>query len=471
MTRLAGPDTANRWARRLFWSSALALAFVAGVWTAWTRAFPANVLFEGFKTGKSIAAAWRAEKPALGPVTFADVPPDSVEARRVRLSGGGDLQDPVVMVGGWWAFRERCPGADGCLAVEYAGRGRPRRAWPWLADELHAALSAPPLDPAMERTPGVAADDVARPFYVVPYANGDLLVTMRTVDHHFPAYLGVGRFGPDGRPRWFRRDASHHEAHVGAGDTVRVPGLTLEKSPFRVPGVGLWACPDPWITLDRVNVLDRSGRLVDSVSVLDAFLASERATVLRPANHCDPFHLNSVSMVGEDGLGPDDDMQPGDLVLSLRGLNAFAVLDRGSGALKRYVTGTFQMQHSVKHLRGAEFLVFDNVGGYDPEGRRRWYSRVLLVDAASGAETVVFPKEPESWRGWRTPLEGSLSISPDRTRVVASFSEAGKAVEVRISDGEALAEFDFLHDMRGLDRFPADSAVIRFSNGLAFYAR
>ena len=52
----------------------------------------------------------------------------------------------------------------------------------------------------------------------------------------------------------------------------------------------------------------------------------------------------------------------GDLAASSRNLNALVVLDRDDFDVKALVRGTFEMQHSVKHLTGSRFLVFDNWG-------------------------------------------------------------------------------------------------------------
>ena len=359
------------------------------------------------------------------------------------------------------------------MAIEYGGPENVGRKWPLRPDLLaQVAAEAQPL----EKVPGIASADVLRAAWTTPYPNGDLLVTFDYTQWHHPWHAGVGRVGQDGRLLWFTPEGySHHEAYIGAGDTAWVPGATFEEPVRSLPGLAMWTCDREHLSLDRVNVLDGSGTLVDSVSVLDAFLASRWAPVLIRANPCNPFHLNSVSMVGEDVSGLPG-VRPGDLVLSLRNLNAFAVLDRETGALKRYARGTFARQHSVKHLGGSEFILFDNEGGtaqdadFGPGSRvfSRRRSRVLVMDLASGRERVLFPRTPE--RPWYVPVRGRISLSPDRTRVVVSVGRVGRAVEVRIADGAVLAEFDLIHVRRGLSPrqriffFPDDFI------GHAFYA-
>lgn len=458
----------DRWTRRLFRLSVVLAAFGAGMYVAQAQAFPWGPVSRATKTALSMIALWKSDTPILQRWRFEGMPPDSVEANRVAPLTEKGLQDAVVLLGGRWTFIEHCPEADGCLAVEYAGRAQPGRTWSWRSDVLDGPLVADPLP--VERTPGAVAADQLRPMYATPFANGDLLVSFLYDSWHYPSFAGVGRLGRDGRPAWFRADYSHHEGHVGAGDTVWIAGATLEEPILELPELNMrWECDQRHIQLDRVHVLDENGALADSVSILSAFRASRWRSKLVHADDCDPFHLNSVSFVGEDVSGLAD-VRPGDLVLSFKHLNAFAIVGRTDRMLKRYVTGTFVGQHSAKHLRASQFLVFDNVGGSVlHEGELHLVSRVLLVDAASGEETVVFPKDPQRWKGWFTTGKGRLSISPDRTRVLASYGFAGRAVEVSIADGRVLAEFNFLHDMQDKERFPADSAVVRME-GQIFYA-
>lgn len=476
---------ADRWARWMFRLAVVVVAFGAGAYAEWTRPSFWETIRRGVRTPRLIMLAWRDSSSRLGGWVPTDLPADSLEAMRVRPKEEGrreqGLRDPVVMVEGRGAFNEHCPGPRGCLAVEYAGTAAPSRTWPLRAGLLAEAAALPS---SQEKVPGVNSMDVMTAQYVMPYRNGDLLASFWYADWHAPATAGVARVGRDGRPLWFTTEGySHHEGYVASGDTVWIPGWTLDMPAEHFPRAGRCQL----LTLDRINVLDENGVLINSLPLLDAFLSSKWASLLRHGNHCDPFHLNSVSMVGEDVSGLPG-VAPGDLVLSLKALNAIGIMDREARVVKRLVRGTFVGQHSVKHLRGSKFLVFDNVGGYaqferarsasqPPSGPQlgwRFYSRVLVVDLANGEETVLFPQDPPGnarGKGAYSSILGRLSISPDRTRVLASLSMTGRAVELRIADGEVLTEFNFVHDVSRLERFPADrTGVIRLTANTAFYA-
>ena len=201
---------------------------------------------------------------------------------------------------------------------------------------------------------------------------------------------------------------------------------------------------------DFVHVIDGNGQLLNAISVLDAILESPFVPSLRFAHIRDPTHLNFVHQLREDAGGAAG-IAPGDLVVSLRDLDAFGILDGTSHQLKRLVRGSFFRQHSVMHLEGSKFLMFDNWGGDGVHGP----SRLLMVDLADGEETTIFPNDttPKHLRDMFSEAIRLISISPDRRRVIVTYHAEGTAVEVRLADGAVLAVFTNLHDMSHLDSF------------------
>ncbi len=399
------------------------------------------------------------------------VPADSLALARVRTADGAPLADPVLSAGGRWQFREHCPLADGCLAVEHRGAGHVARAWPFRTGEL---AKAEPVDALpYKRTPGVDAGEVVVVDEVVAASNGDLLATLRYRDHVSPSSGGIVRVDSTGRVLWYRRDYSHGEPHIEGDSTIWTPSRQPPDSPaIQWPGQSQSQfCPATPL-LDVVNVLDRDGRLTKQVSVAHALLDSPwAASLVWSIDACYPLHVNSVSLVGRD-VSDLGEASAGDLVVSLHSLNAFAVLDRRTSAVLLYVRGTFAGQRSVKHLRGSKFIMFDGSGGWESHaGAFANYSRVLVVDAATGEERTVFPTNPRSFEAWKPRGRGRVSISPDRLRALASHAGRARAVEVRIEDGTVLAQFEAVHDVRGLQAF-AGAGSVRFLDGSAFlYAR
>ncbi len=457
----------NGWFWRFFVRAAVVLlAFGGGLYVAWAGVFPWGRFSQGASVARDMVRAVRADKPLLQDWERANVASGAVDGRHLVLAEGSELAGAATATGGGWHFGEHCPAARGCLAVEYSPGGEVVRSWPFRPPPVAEAMPAAQV----EGTFGIDGEEAMDAAHVARYSNGDLLVVFRYLDFHFPADAGVARIGGSGHALWYRRDYSRGEPLVAAGDTALVVGTRRTGGwAAQTQGIPGRACEGGEATLDVVQILDGQGRLVEQVSAAGALLASRWAPELQRANPCRPVHVSSVSLVGDDVAGLDG-ARPGDLVLSFRDLDALAILDRETYEMKRYVRGTFQRPHSVKHWRGPEFVVFDGRGGMTrARGDLRFHSRVLLVDVESGAETVVFPRDPERF-GWRARDGGRISISPDRTRLIASFRGVGRAVEVRVEDGAVLAQFDHLHRMAGHPSFGAAGVVARFANAGVFYS-
>ena len=449
---------------------ALMLAtFAGGLYVAHYRVFPYALLSSAGKTVASLLEI-HLHDPYWDRWEFVDVPPDRVAARRFEFMGSDRLTDPILVPGGRGRFREYCPGHAGCLAVEYAGRGEIRYAWPYRPDELEKWLGKDEFaaDFPYEHALGFSFFDHAWIMGVSKYPNDDLLAVFH-FSHTHPYGGGVARIDRTGKPVWYRPDYSHHRPQLTDGEVALVPGLRRGRpidtglAGGRGPRI-VMSCPQ-WHD-DLVNVIDAGGgELRKEVSIFDALLESPYAQLLFHTDPCDPTHVNSVHLLGEDAAGAG--LEPGDLVVSIRNLNAFALLDRSTHRLKRMVRGGFMGQHSVLHFEGSRFLMLDNLGGRNADGARI-VSRLLMVDAANGEETTVFPnrRTPGHLRELYTGRGGGLAVSPDRSRAMVTFSERGKAMEVRVADGAVLVVFDFLHDVSHLDEFPEERATRAVRNRL-----
>ena len=446
----------------LFVAALMLAAFAGGLYVALYKVFPYDLLSAAYRTLLNTVES-TLDEPDWKAAQFVDVPPGQAAARRFEFIGSDRLADPILVPGGRGYFREHCPGYAGCLAVEYAGRGEVRHAWPYRPEELEKWLEKEEFTANFpyERALGFSFLRHAYIMGVSRYPNGDLLAVFHF--HYMHMYGGgAARIDRTGKPVWYRPDYSHHRPHLTGDEVALVPGLRRgrPRDADLVPGRG-----NPRIHIsclqwrhDIVNVIGPGGRRrPEETSVFDAILESPYASLLIHADPCDPTHLNSVHLLGEDAAGPG--LEPGDLVVSIKNLSAFAVLDRGTHRLKRMVRGGFMLQHSVLHLEGSRFLLFDNLGGRNADGALG-VSRLLMVDAANGAETTIFPnrRTPDHLRGLYTRDMGGVALSRDRSRALVTFTRDGKAVEVRIADGAVLAVFHSLHDVSHLEWFPEERA-------------
>ena len=381
-------------------------------------------------------------------------------AKRIEFIAADQLDDPVLLGGGIGMFLEHCPPLPrstlpgGCLAVEYSRAGEVSRATPFRPQAIEAANIVSEEDYPSEHPPGWVFWKNALVTSVSHYPGGDLLAVFRLI-HAFPYGGGAARVAPDGHPRWFRKDYSHHLPHIIDDDLALVPGFRVERE-NRALQVGqlkkaLRCGAERWV-VDTVNLIDGEGRLLEEIDILGALLESPYNGIiffLQP-EECDPTHLNFAHQLGPDAGGADG-IAPGDIVVSLRSLSAFGIIDRTSRRLKRLARGGFVNQHAVRHFEKARFLMFDNLGTDGVHGP----SRLLMVDLATGKETTLFPRDHTPAHLRRvTPMSGSLAVSPDRRRVLFNEAMAGQTLEVRLSDGRVLNIFRQLHDLSSVDAIP-----------------
>ena len=143
-------------------------------------------------------------------------------------------------------------------------------------------------------------------------------------------------------------------------------------------------------------------------------------------------------------------------VLCYSATSGIAVADCGKPS--RVDMGNVGQQHSVQHLEGSTFLMFDNLG-HDYVGGP---SRLLMVDVSDGRETTIFPNDstPEVLRSLFSQTRGTIDISHDRERAIVTFTYDSMAVEVRISDGAVLNTFTSLHDVSGIEQFSEERTKV-----------
>lgn len=467
----------DRLAPFLFGFSVVVAAFLFGVSVGYYEYFPFRQLQDAKTTFQEIVRGAEENEDYLGEfLKFSETPvAQASTARGLEFADGADSRENFLMFGGLNQYLDLCP-EHGCLAVEVASSGDVVHAYPYLPQEIYDANVTDQypyeyieFDPVQD----------TRPIGIERFPDGDLLVTFQSSHHAsvFPFGTGVARIAPDGKPRWFRLDYTHHWPSPIRGDELLVAGsgigdgsISFEWPDGKVESLN---CRSNRPYRDSIRFLDGSGNVVREISVIDAVLKSPYATMLQETtNNCDPLHLNFIDVVRDDLPAGIEDVAPGDLVVSFRNISAFGFIDGQSGDLKRLVRGTFIQQHSVQHLSGSKFLMFDNQGGSDEGGP----SRLLEVDLATGDERTVFPTAAQREQGYGALSReaGFLSISPDRTRVMVNSSYQGTAFEVRLHDGEVLREFVNLQDVSRIDGFAEDrrekAAIFQFY-GIIYVAR
>jgi len=269
----------------------------------------------------------------------------------------------------------------------------------------------PDLDPALiARLPAHFRDgptygqDYWRWAYVYP--NGDLLT--------FYSYLGFVKLDRNSNVIWSRPLAAHHDVTADAAGLI----YALALVPREVQqGLG----EEGFILDDQIVVMDAAGATVRQVSVLDSFLNSPFAAMVRRApQQLDLFHTNAIELL--DGRIADriPAFRTGNFLVSCRNLHTLAVIDPEQQTVVWAAAGPWAMQHDPVVLDSGRILLFDNQGY---EGR----SRVIEFDP------VTFEI---AWQYAGTPPDsfysfglGVASRLPNGNTLIAE-STRGRAFEV-----------------------------------------
>lgn len=438
----------------LFFFSVALAGFASGAYVVQYRVFPYQLAREAILGVRAIQkgavnSTYESLERRVSEFTLDEVPTKRIENPGVLTSG-------LLWPGGDGLFREICP-ERGCLAVEFSSKGKVVHAYPYRLEELDEWEKLVEL-PRGSVHPFQTPELFKVPHAVRKYSNGDLLVIFNYANAS-PGKGGVARINSEGMPVWVREDYSHHwptilPSAVGE-ELVLVPGTTIGHVPVNsrmrhsTSDVDLDCHVPSRNEVDHVKVLGDDGSVVREIQIIDRIIESPFSSVLlHTTNPCDILHLNYIDRIRDDVHGIPG-VNPGDFVVSLRHISAFGILDRETGALKLMVRGTFTLQHSVQHLKGSEFLLFDNLGAGGDVGP----SRVLLVDLNAGdvRERTVFPTAdtPDDLRVF-SHNRGNVSISRDRERMIIASSNQGIGLEVRLSDGAILNVFRNVHNIAGL---------------------
>lgn len=432
--------------------SCVFFGFLGGVLTTHYRTFPYDNIRDAVHTAENLVTHDKKTLVTSGNMGMV-VETTTLDNHVVRQSRWQILDNskprlPVMAYGGLNQYLEHCP-VLGCLAVVFDEQGKISKSWPYLPEDIYTTDITGDEYPHEYITFDPAQN--VYPVGIQRYRNDDLLVNFQLGNGAiFPFGMGVARVKPDGNPRWMRFDYSHHWSTLHNDETAYVPGLeigsqnisyTLGSGPK--PVEFNLECDSGKPQLDVVQVIARNGELLKKINLVDLFLKSNMTGFLAEStDYCDVLHLNFIDVINNPG---QSDFNAGDLVLSLRNISRFIILDPVSYKIKRIIGGSFVQQHAVHHLQDSRFILFDNHGG-DNAGPP---SRILEIDLATGVERRIFPNSntPQKYAEVFTGTAGHIDIAPGRERLLASFTHTGYAFEVDIATGNLIAVYDSIHDV------------------------
>lgn len=252
-------------------------------------------------------------------------------------------------------------------------------------------------------------------------------VALRPEDGHLLAIyegLGIVHLDADSNIVWASANRAHHDARW------RPDGGVLTLTRVLHAGEGPQGAP---LYEDFVTELEPDGRERRRVSVLGALRASAFADLLKraPTDSGDLLHTNAVFPLADATRDPAGGVGPGRVLLSMRHLDAIAVLNLNQRRMVWASTGAFERQHDVQISRSGHLMMFDNRGGQGGTSRALSLSLWDLKPVWSWGGPARLPL--------LSPVLGAVAELPNGN-VLVTESARGHAVEVT-PQGEAVWEF------------------------------
>lgn len=156
----------------------------------------------------------------------------------------------------------------------------------------------------------------------------------------------------------------------------------------------------------------------------------------------DPFHQNDALELPAELADEYDLFDAGDLLISMRSLNAVYVIDPDTLKIKWKTVGLTDRQHDPEFYGDNKISIFDNRKHSGTE------SEILIVDTITG-ETSVFYKGSDIF----TAARGNHTLVPDGSIVITS-PHIGQVAHVS-PDGQILSRF--VNVIRPIEKKSADT--------------
>jgi hypothetical protein len=236
----------------------------------------------------------------------------------------------------------------------------------------------------------------------------------------------IARIDKDSKLVWGNFLPVHHDFEVLDDGGVMV----LTRVAHHVPRIK----QQQPIVEDYLTWLDPQGRVVNSMSVLEAFEAYDGYDEIwrtRPKQDRDLFHTNTVHLLREDWSHVHPAFKKGRVLTSMRHLDAIALIDTDATEVVWALKGTFSRQHDPQVVVDGRLLLFDNQGG---EGGS---SRVLEYDLTTGELAWAYQAMPAS--SFASGVCGHTQRLPNGNTLVNESTE-GRAFELT-PEGEIVWEY------------------------------
>jgi hypothetical protein len=260
---------------------------------------------------------------------------------------------------------------------------------------------------------------------------------------------GMVRVDPCGQVRWRVPYRTHHSVELDARGDIWASGLiSRTEGPVRLPK---YSAPFEDYTVLKISP---DGHILDEWFVAELLIENGLTGLLYMASTAndtevggDTLHLNDIE-VFPDSLTPGV-FAPGDVMISLRNINAILVVDPNSRKMKYVSVGAVLRQHDPDFVDGNTISVFDNNNlsvtstnffvrlrgtRVDPAGH---YSRIITLSALTGRTKVLFAGSAR--RPFFTHIMGRHQLMPNGGGLIVEAAK-GRVLEID-AQGDVVWEY------------------------------
>jgi hypothetical protein len=224
---------------------------------------------------------------------------------------------------------------------------------------------------------------------------------------------GLIRLDRDSKLAWALPIGAHHDLDVRDDGSILVltREVTLREDVHET---------EP-ILEDFITEIRPDGRVIDSLSIVDAFLHSDYAACMRKGpQYGDLFHTNTLHILDGANEKRLPAFRRGNILISSPHMDTVAIVDPRERRVVWALSGLWHFQHEPVLLPGGTLLVLDN---QSQAGR----SRVLEIDPLT--QRVMWSFEGDAGHPFFTQFNGSVQrLANGNTLIVES--DGGRAFEV-----------------------------------------
>lgn len=253
------------------------------------------------------------------------------------------------------------------------------------------------------------------------FPNGDLLAIFE--------YTGITRVNAEGKPLWAVANRSHHDFKALDDGTIVTLDIEERDMSWLLKQYRCRRFRDGVID-SHVMFLNAEGELVRKISIFDAIYRSRFTSFIHsiPLTTTDVFHANSVDVLDATAAAAFPMFEEGDILVSLRTLNALVVIDGDTEEVKWLSQGLTCAQHQASFLPSGSIMVLDNCGGNQKFPLRSDQSRIIEIDPATDDITWCFPARGQRF-DFFTGMLGYVERLPGGNTLITE-SMQGHLIEV-----------------------------------------